>query len=395
MGNIIDYALNASQAFRAKPFGIPDAVILAQLAYLDFAALPHQTKTKTLGEIVAQPGWEAGVHIGDCLEMKKALFAAAARSPRFKDIVPYGYRSDLNEAKQKQFSAVTFLVEPRFSVVSFRGTDSTVIGWKENFNMSFMAQVPAQRESAAYINAAARRTRGDLIVTGHSKGGNLAVYACVKCAPRVQKRVTRIYNFDGPGFKDDVYENAGYQMIDQKITTVIPQSSVVGLLLRQRSDYLIAESDADGLAQHDMFSWKLNDGNISYAAALSGEALFWDKALDEWLAGMRYAEREQLINALYGIVKNEGIHNVNELTEKWDDLFDFARYAAKNMDEETKALFKKAIGVFIDAVKLYLKYDLSEDIKEKLAQLEEKAGSLFEKIKDNAAATLSRQYKKV
>jgi hypothetical protein len=384
MNSIIDYAQQTPQTFREKPFGIPDAMILAQLAYLDFAALPFPS-SMSLGEMILQPGWEAMIHISGEIDLKKALFAAVAYSPRFKNIIPYGYRSDLSETEQKQFSAVTFLIEPDFSVVSFRGTDSTVIGWKENLDMSYMQRVPAQKESADYLKTSAAHTLGDIIVTGHSKGGNLAVFSCANCAWHVRRRIKKIYNFDGPGFKEEVYRTAGYRKIGGRITTVIPQSSVVGLLLKQRSDYLIVKSEAKGFGQHSLHSWIFDGGTIDCAQALNSDAVFWDKTLDDWLAGLSFDERKMFVDALYGIVRQKGIQYVDELTEKRTDLLAFARYAVQNMDDKTKALYKKALGIFAEAVKRNIKDDLTDEFKDKLAQFEKNMGLLFDRLQPGAA----------
>lgn len=125
---------------------------------------------------------------------------ALAASPRFRNIQMLGYTEQFDAAEEKQFAAVCFQITPDLCYIAFRGTDSTLVGWKEDFNMAFKCPVPSQKTAVRYLTDAARHCRGKILVGGHSKGGNLAVYAAVKCSEDIQKRIERVYSHDGPGF---------------------------------------------------------------------------------------------------------------------------------------------------------------------------------------------------
>ncbi len=148
---------------------------------------------------------------------------------------------------------------------------------------------------------------------------------------------------------------------------------------------MIAKSEAKGFAQHSLNSWVLTDGAVDCAQALNSDAVFWDKTLDDWLAGLRFDERKRLVDALYGIVRQKGIRYVDEFTQKRTDLFAFARYAVQNMDDETKALYKKALGIFAEAVKRNIKDDLTDEFKTKLAQFQKNMGLLLDRLQPGAA----------
>lgn len=140
-------------------------------------------------------------------KIKRNLFALAA-SPRFRAVEVGLYLSEFDPAREMQFAAMTFFYRDAFAFVGFRGTDESIVGWKEDFNMAYAMPVPAQDQASRYLATAAPYLPERIIVGGHSKGGNLAEYAALHAPADVQNRIVRVYNLDGPGFKEDVRENA-------------------------------------------------------------------------------------------------------------------------------------------------------------------------------------------
>ena len=242
MRNMITYAEETLACFDRLPFNRVDSLILSWAAYL---RLPeehleaHDWRGVRLGELLRaedfgclfQRHWDVG--------SSRRLFTALAASPRFRDIRVMGYTQQTDPEQEKQFSAMTFQLNGDMGYVAFRGTDSTLVGWKEDFNMAFQYPVPSQEEAERYLAQAAKHCKGELQVGGHSKGGNLAVYAAAHSAGEVQERIARVYSHDGPGFLGAVLRSGEFQAVTAKIDKTLPQSSLVGMLLEQQEKFRI------------------------------------------------------------------------------------------------------------------------------------------------------------
>lgn len=210
MKNIIDYAIGESDTFKNRKFNAADSLVLSQLAYLRFdkfvpglfdIATPVSIKeiaSKENLDMLFRDTWNS--------KNNRRLFFALANSSRFRDLKMVFYVNKIDNKTEKQFSAITFLLDDCSSYIAYRGTDSTFIGWKEDFNMAFINPIPSQEEGVAYLNAVADRISGQLKIGGHSKGGNIAVYSSIKCRQPVQKRITHVFSHDGPGFRDEVFQ---------------------------------------------------------------------------------------------------------------------------------------------------------------------------------------------
>ena len=207
MANILEYLdWRGDLTLSERPFNEVDNLILAEICYLDFSGFVpagFQTQQVTLqaaasAYFTAHPETNMGVLVPDQIPV---LVEHAAKTARFGDIRLLGYVNRIDEETQTQFSAVTMLLPDGSAYVAFRGTDDTIVGWKEDFNMAFTPEIPAQKYAAEYLRqVSAALPFRPLLVGGHSKGGNLAVYASVFCGQEVQKRILAVYNNDGPGF---------------------------------------------------------------------------------------------------------------------------------------------------------------------------------------------------
>ena len=190
-----------------------------------------------------------------------------------------GYRAVFDAAAEEQFAAMTFCLPNGSIYIAFRGTDSTMVGWKEDFNMSFRCPVPAQTTATSYLESAALALDGPLMCGGHSKGGNLAVYAASMCDPAVRERLVRVYSHDGPGFNEAFLGGAEYQALAAagKIDKTLPRSSIIGMIFEHQEDYAVVESCDFGLLQHNPFSWVVPQGTTDFAyceGPLGGRALY-------------------------------------------------------------------------------------------------------------------------
>lgn len=318
MGNIITYVRQCGHmAFDELGFNAVDSLIFSQLAYLDFsccaaAKIPFSMTIAGLRAAGLNPACPANEMGYDrCLE----LFEAMEQSRRFGGVGVDGYVSEIDPAEEKQFSAVTFRLSPRLHYIAYRGTDSTVVGWKEDLNMSYRADVPAQRAAVEYFEAAASRMRSHYILGGHSKGGNLAVYAAAHAQEKFQRDVALIYDHDGPGFLEEVLQRQGFSRIERRIYKSVPESAVVGLLLEEHEKYTVVASDAAGLMQHDPFSWRVEGAEFVTLPETDLFSRATDRTVSRWLSENDEATRKAFVDALFSIIGATGARTIPELTE--------------------------------------------------------------------------------
>ena len=257
------------------------------------------------------PGMFTGL---DPKNIKLNLFALAA-SPRFRTMCAHDYLSLFDAERETQFAAMTFTAKKQFTYVGFRGTDTSLAGWKENFNMAFADAVPAQHQALRYLEAIAAKTTGPLYVGGHSKGGNLAEYAALKAAPEIQARIERVFIHDGPGFKEGVFSPEDYAPLSGRIHKTIPTESFVGILLESQAPVSVVKSRAKGLDQHSVFSWEVDDAldDFAYADELPESTKLMAESLREWLARFDDREREAVVESVFRAIEASGADDAEGL----------------------------------------------------------------------------------
>ena len=333
-----------------------DSLILSVISYVDFDSIvpsEHTSEGITLMSTArkylrARKGEPA--YIGAIVPPATlTLLAKAAKTKRFANIRLKGYINNVDRESQKQISALTYVLGNGSLFVAYRGTDDSLIGWKENFNMSFMSPVPSQTEAVEYLNAAAEATDGRIYLGGHSKGGNLAVFATVKCAPEVKERIVTAYNNDGPGFNTDFIAGTDYQNIKGKIRTLVPQSSIVGMLLEHEETYEVIKSSQNGILQHDPFSWELLGSKFIYLDEISDESRNINQTMKNWLNDMDMSQREEFVDAIYNTLSST---NATTLTDISADKIKLLR-AWNNLSEENKNIIMRSIKtIFKESFKL-------------------------------------------
>ena len=212
--------------------------------------------------------------------------------------------------------------------------------------MAFTCPVPAQRLAAHYAASAMLRFPGEFLLGGHSKGGNLAVYAAAFCPAALQQRIAAVYNNDGPGFDADVIALPGYQRICARVQTFVPQSSIVGMLLEHEEAYTIIHSTGDGFGQHNLYTWEvLRDRFVTLETVTNGSR-FLDRTLKQWLAGLEPEQRERTIDTVYHMLCETNAETLHELKENRFSRALALLRSAKGLDEDTRKLLVHAAGVF-------------------------------------------------
>ena len=319
-----------------------DGAIFARLAYLPFHRVVPDAKAvcplrDAAQALLSLP--ERSFSDNDAQLLQRLIDA-----PRFRDLPLRGIVDRLSD--ETQFAAVTIQL-PQEAYLSFRGTDNTLVGWKEDFNMTFVCPVPAQKLALAYTEQTAEQLPGKLRLGGHSKGGNLAVYAAAFCQPEVQRRVTGVYNFDGPGFDEIVLQNERYDRICSRVQTFVPQSSVVGMMLGHEEQYTVVSSTSVGIMQHNLYSWDVAPTGFVCLEEVTNGSRFMDFTLKTWLKDMTPAQRETFFDTIYGIMVQTNAKTFRELTDNWfQNALSIAR-TVKNLDEDTRKAVTQALSLLL------------------------------------------------
>ena len=306
-GSILDYICwRGDLTFENDPWNLIDSLLMAQAAYINFGENeqtfdhPQRLLFRDLLTTDILDRYPLQV-VPTSVKYFRQLMPLMAKSQRFRDIRILDQVSKLDAERNIQFSAMTLQVPGVGSVIAFRGTDPTVIGWKEDFMMSYECPVPAQAEAVRYLEGAAARLGRDLYVTGHSKGGNLAVYAAAHANENVQERLRSVDSFDGPGLDDETMDSAGYRMIRDRIHSVIPEGSIVGMLMNYHPVYRVVGSTMHSPLQHEPFTWKVMGKAFSEREEISVQAQVLDQTIHDWLKTCSPEQRKVIVQMLFSI----------------------------------------------------------------------------------------------
>ena len=319
MANAIDYIdWRGDLSFDVSPFNEVDNLLLCRLTSLDFTGIvpadgemPLAEAARLYFERYGDEDRRLGVLLapGSVTMVKRML-----QSARFSRLVLADYENRVDERRELQFCAVTVLVPDGTAFVAFRGTDDTLVAWKEDFYMGSMRTVPAQEEAAAYLCRAAWRYEQPLRVGGHSKGGNLSVYAAMSAPEEVQARLLDVYNNDGPGFRDSVGGTEGYMRVKERIHTILPQYSLVGVLLKTDDDFEIVESCETGISAHNGFTWQVKGRRFVRCADFPFRTRVFSEAMRGWTEDLSYDERRELTDLFFGALESTGARTLTDLT---------------------------------------------------------------------------------
>jgi len=345
MANIFDYIQWRDIELTKVEFNEIDNLILARLSYFPLDGLIMEEEEITLEEVYQR--YKSLGTTGKILQAEDIdLFPVLANSIRFGKMKITNYINKIDLIQEKQFSAVTILMPDDTIYVAYRGTDNTIIGWKEDFNMSFSELVPAQTDAVVYLENIAKKYKNKIRVGGHSKGGNLAVYAAAFCNPEVQERIINVYNNDGPGFCDKLVQSKEYQTILNRVHTYIPQTSIIGRLLNHEEETTILKSTQSGIMQHDLYTWQVLGAKF-VKDELTNSSEFIDKTITNWLREVSPEQRGKFFDILFEILNATGAQTLSEISSKW---FTNAKTMVKmyqNLDQKSKEIMTKTLHAFL------------------------------------------------
>lgn len=353
MGTVFDYLdWRGDLSFTEAPLNEVDCLLFSLISYVNFYGIVPPDLQKESGVSIRAAANAFASRYPDPKKFSMGILLPkdiikvlkkAKTTRRFRNVEMQAYTNIIDTQREMQFSAVTFFPGDGSAVVAFRGTDDTLVGWKEDLNMCFLPVVPAQEESVRYLAEVAKNHKGPLICTGHSKGGNLAVYAAVHSEKSVRKRIVHVYNNDGPGFGRSLELDHNYLEMKPAIRNLVPQSSLVGMLLEHGNDYTVVKSRQTGLLQHDGLSWEILGDSFVKEKELSKESKRTDRTVNQWIRDMTPEQREELAQAIYQLFSVEGAKTLTDLVaarKKW-------LAHSKQLDPKVHEIIQKTLSMLI------------------------------------------------
>ena len=374
MANVFDYLeWRGDILFEHSPFNEVDGAVLAMLAYVPFDTVLGQRAflPEPIGSVAEKMLLRRSAGRVSLTENAFRLLTALVSCPRFNALELMYYVNVFNPASQNQFAAITVRLAKDRYFVAYRGTDNTLVGWKEDLNMSFSCPVPAQGEAVRYLDSLGKKlgimpenenektsvflfpsSNCRLIVGGHSKGGNLAVYASAYCAEAVRERIDSIYNFDGPGFTEKVLSSEGYKAVCERVKTFVPQSSIVGMLLGHEEKYTIVRSTNSSIWQHDTYSWEIERDRFLRLESVTNGSKFMDYTLKNWMTSLPPERRERFCDAVYTVLSDTKAFTLKELSQNKIETMRRAYSSIKNLDEQSRKDLTYTMKMFFKSAKV-------------------------------------------
>ena len=360
MSTIFDYLDHVTyDSIYDRPFKELDVLALTELTYLPFDRIVPQGDTTNIE-----------VRLSDVTELVDRttnftvtnqhlqLVDVLATSKRFKNVKLLNYVDEYDPDVQKQFAAMTYRLTMDVYLVVFRGTDDTLIGWKEDFHMTYMDHVPSQRRAASYLQHVMKEfPKGRFMVAGHSKGGNLAAYACSYLPDHLIERVNAIYCYDAPGLNKAIIETEGYQRIAHLGHRFVPQGSIVGMMLEVPEPAKIVKTRAfGGFAQHDAFTWMVEKDGFVTLDQTSPDSQQTVETLKQWVRETSADERKKFFDTFFGIFLDAGITSINDLMNlknfsKIKEIFQNAQDLDPTEREMLERLAKQLLDTRVQAWK--------------------------------------------
>ena len=349
MSNIFDYLTDVQyDSFYDLPLNELDILALTELTYLSFDNLLDQPVNR-LSDVATRVPRETNMLTN---KERLQLLDQLSQHKRFKNSKLSNFVNEVDTEQQKQFAAMTYRLDLDTYLIVFRGTDDSIIGWKEDFHMTYMKEIPAQKHALEYLEEFfTQHPKQKVIVAGHSKGGNLAVYAASQIRPELQDKISAVYTYDAPGLQAHLTETTGYQDVIPKIHRFVPQGSVIGMMLEVPDTPIVVKSTAlGGIAQHSTFSWQTEDNHFVQLEAISSESLQIKDTLKEWVDSVPDEELELYFDLFFGTILESGISSINELSSK--NAIDHVRQLvsqAQTLEPEQVEILKNLTQLLLDA----------------------------------------------
>ncbi|WP_314405514.1 Mbeg1-like protein [uncultured Granulicatella sp.] len=365
MGNLITYVQQyEAQTFKDKSLTDIDILVLTEIAYLPFDEIVSSSFEEKAAISLNQLGKEFEIikekeHENNPFMITKEriqLLDVVSKSQRYKDIKVFGFMNDIDDELTKQFAAVCYQWEEESRWIIFRGTDESLTGWKEDFMMTYSDLIPAQTDAIEYLRKQAELFSGSLNISGHSKGGNLSLYASAMQEENIQHRIKQIYCWDAPGVHRSILNTEGYQRVVSKVKRYIPQDSIVGLMLESQVPYHIIESQGSGISQHSALMWNIEDDHFVELTELTKNSQLTDQTFKQWTKVVSDEDLKLFFDTFFELFFEMGVETVNDV------YYNFRLYMQKffekayQMDTE-----KREILLRVGRLLFQIRYEIWKD----------------------------------
>ena len=365
MGNLITYVQQyGAKTFEDKALTDIDVLVLTEIAYLPFDEIVPQsfdvTKAISLNQLgkefekIKEKEHEKNPFM--ITEERIQLLELVSNSQRYKDIEVFGFINDIDDERTKQFAAVCYQWEEENRWIIFRGTDESLTGWKEDFMMTYSDLIPAQTDAIEYLKKQAETFFGTLNVSGHSKGGNLSLYASVMQNEAVQKRIGQIYCWDSPGVHRSILSTKGYQRVVSKVKRYIPQDSIVGLMLESQVPYHIIESQGSGISQHSALMWNIEEDRFVELTELTRNSQLTDQTFKQWTETVSDEDLKLFFDTFFEVFFEMGVETVNDVYYNFRNYMQEFFKKAYQMDTE-----KREILLRVGRLLFQIRYEIWRD----------------------------------
>ena len=361
MSHIVSYVKRYREnTFCDMPFNEVDALVLSQFIYLKLDGYIGSTSENKESVSLYQ--------LSNCIDYEKVfvderyrknnteLFETMVESKRFRRMKMNYFSNITSVLAETQFSAMTVFLEDGPTVLIYRGTDETMIGWKEDFNMCFKEPVTGQSLSALYLQQVSELIEDKLTIVGHSKGGNFAVYASMNVEEVVQDRIEKVYSFDSPGFRPEILESIDFNKIKDKINKYLPHSSIFGMLLQSKEEYQVVECSSVGLFQHNPYNWHVAGSEFKKVEKLDRGSLFLNETFNEWLFGLDDEELHAFAETWFTIMQEANITTMLDISNDPGKALTQIIDAVRETDDKTKEMAKELTRGLITVEKENIRY---------------------------------------
>ena len=346
MANINDYLvwrgdLKIDEKFKMNEV---DNMILARFSYLlfDKIEMNEEETIESISEKMKKFKNEEFNYNGD-----KELITNLGKSERYKEMIVTDYIKNNNRQVERQFSAITIHISDDEIYISFEGTDGSIAGWKEDFNLSFMDNIPSQIAGLDYLKMVAQKYPNKKIrMGGHSKGGNIAIYSAINVSEDIQKRIISVVNYDGPGFDIEKIKQNQNKEIIKKIKTYIPQNSVIGRIMEHEEKYEVALSTEKGIYQHDIYSWQVKRNNIIKLEKTTYESDRVNKTIKDWLKSTTLEQRKIFFDGVFEILFSTNATTIDEFLGSWIKNTPKLIETYRNLSEEDRKTITSMLKLF-------------------------------------------------
>ncbi len=344
MANILDYIKwRGDLSFEQSEFNEVDSVIMARLSYFDFDGVFKAFNE----EMTIKEAYEKYAKLPDRDILWKddvKLFPAMAESERFKDIVITRFAKKTDKDIEEQFAALTCIMPDKSILISYRGTDMTVNGWKEDFNMSCMDILKSHLDCVRYFEEVAKAyPKKPLTMLGHSKGGNYAFYAAAFCDDKFKNRIVAVYNDDGPGLSEKAAATEKYKKVVGRMHSYVPQTSIIGRLLAHEEAYSVVQSNSKGIMQHDVYSWEVNRTKLVHLEEVDDGSVFVDETVRDYLKESSPEEREKFLNIVFKMLKDLNMNRITEFKADWIHNTKALAKEYQSLDKDSKKIIDMTV----------------------------------------------------